>query len=84
MAGGWIASQIFGWDPLKGMLVALTALFGFPADYLLCQEVSRSVGRNQCEQKALFGELITPMLVGGFTTVTTASIVVASILGETI
>lgn len=84
MAGGWLASKMFKWDPLKGMPVALTALFGFPADYLLCQEVSRSVGRNAREQKALFDELVTPMLVGGFTTVTTASIVIASILVETI
>ncbi|GAB3260868.1 hypothetical protein [Arthrobacter pigmenti] len=84
MAGGWIASKLFKWDPLKGMPVALTALFGFPADYLLCQEVSRSVGRDEGEQKALFDELVTPMLVGGFTTVTTASIVIASILVGTI
>ncbi|TFD90151.1 hypothetical protein [Cryobacterium serini] len=84
IAGGWIASKLFKWDPLKGIPVALTALFGFPGDYILCQEISRSVGRDGEEQKAIFDELITPMLVGGFTTVTTASIVVASILVQTI
>jgi hypothetical protein len=82
--GGWIASKFFKWDPLKGVPVALTGLFGFPGDYILCQEISRSVGRNEREQKAIFDELLTPMLVGGFTTVTTASIVVASILVQTI
>ena len=84
ITGGWIASKIFKWDPLKGIPVALTAMFGFPGDYILCQEISRSVGRTADEQKAIFDELITPMLVGGFTTVTTASIVVASILVQTI
>ncbi|WP_199183215.1 hypothetical protein [Cryobacterium sp. Y29] len=84
IGGGWIASKILKWDPLKGIPVALTALFGFPGDYILCQEISRSVGRDEHEQKAIFDELITPMLVGGFTTVTTASIVVASILVQTI
>lgn len=84
MAGGWIVSKLFNWDPLKGMPLALTALFGFPGDYLLCQEVSRSVGRNERERKLIFDELVTPMLVAGFTTVTTTSIVVASILVKTI
>lgn len=84
MIGGWFASKLFKWDPLKGMTVALTALFGFPGDYMLVQEVSRSVGRDERERAAIFDELVTPMLVGGFTTVTTASIVVASILVQTI
>jgi len=84
VAGGWIGSRLLGWDPLKGIPVALTAMFGFPGDYVLCHEISRSVGRDEGEQKAIFDELITPMLVGGFTTVTTASIVVASILVQTI
>ena len=84
LVGGWLGSKLFKWDPLKGIPVALTALFGFPGDYVLCQEISRSVGRDEREQKAIFDELVTPMLVGGFTTVTTGSIVVASILIQTI
>lgn len=84
MFGGWLASKLFKWDPLKGMSVALTALFGFPGDFMLCQEVSRSVGRDERERAAIFDELVTPMLVAGFTTVTTASILVASILVTTL
>ncbi len=84
MIGGWLASKLFRWDPLKGMPIALTALFGFPGDFMLCQEVSRSVGRNERERKAIFDELVTPMLVAGFTTVTTASILVASVLVSTL
>lgn len=84
MIGGWLASKVFKWDPLKGMPIALTALFGFPGDFMLCQEVSRSVGRDERERKAIFDELVTPMLVAGFTTVTTASILVASILVTTL
>lgn len=84
MIGGWLASKLFRWDPLKGMPIALTALFGFPGDFMLCQEVSRSVGRNEHERKAIFDELVTPMLVAGFTTVTTASILVASVLVSTL
>lgn len=82
--GGYIGSRLFKWDPLKGIPVALTAMFGFPADYIICEEVSRSVGKDEAEQKAILDELLTPMLVGGFTTVTTASIVVASVLVNTL
>ena len=66
------------------MPVALTALFGFPADYLLCQEVARSMGRTPAETKAIMDDIYTPMLIGGFTTVTLSSVVVASILVSTI
>ncbi|HWO77092.1 MAG TPA: hypothetical protein VNM69_14540 [Bacillus sp. (in: firmicutes)] len=84
IGGGFIASKFFKWDPNKGTAVALTALLGFPADYILCEEVSRSVGETDEERKAIFNEIVTPMLIGGFTTVTTASIVIASILMNTL
>lgn len=82
--GGILASKLMNWDLNKGVPVALTALFGFPGDYILCEEVSRSVADNEEERKAIFNEILTPMLIGGFTTVTTASIVIASILVQTI
>jgi hypothetical protein len=84
IAGGFIASKLLKWDPFKGIPVALTAMFGFPGDYLLCEEVSRSVGRNEKEQKLIFDEILTPMLIGGFTTVTIASVIIAGILVKTL
>ena len=78
------ASRLVGWDPLKGMPVGLTALFGFPADYLLCQEISRSVASDEHEEEAIMQDIYTPMLIGGFTTVTLSSVVVASILVSTL
>lgn len=82
--GGYLTSKLVKWHPYKGMPVALTALFGFPGDYLLCEEVSRSIARNEKEEKAIFNELLAPMLIGGFTTVTVASVVVAGILVQTL
>lgn len=84
MLGGWLGSKWFKWDPLKGIPVAMTALFGFPGDYIICEEVSRSVGRDERERQAILDEIFTPMLVGGFTTVTTASILIASVLINTL
>jgi hypothetical protein len=82
--GGYLASKWVKWDPLKGIPVALTAMFGFPGDYIICEEVSRSEGKNEQERKAILDEILTPMLVGGFTTVTAASIIIASILVQTL
>ncbi|WP_199690143.1 MULTISPECIES: hypothetical protein [Clostridia] len=82
--GGYVMSKLVKWDPLKGMPVALTALFGFPADYILCEEVSRSIARNKQEEKIIFNELLAPMLIGGFTTVTIASVILAGILVKTL
>lgn len=82
--GGYIVSRLVKWHPYKGMPVALTALFGFPADYILVEEVSRSVSKDKQEEKVIFDELIPPMLIGGFTTVTIASVVIAGILVGTL
>ncbi|KAF0819783.1 MULTISPECIES: hypothetical protein [unclassified Cytobacillus] len=82
--GGFIGSKLFKWDPLKGLPVALTATIGFPGDYLICEEVSRSVGRNKEEEEMILNEILTPMLIGGFTTVTAGSVVIASILIKTL
>lgn len=82
--GGYITARLVKWHPYKAMPVALTALFGFPGDYLLCEEVSRSVARDKKEEKIIFDELLTPMLIGGFTTVTVASVVVAGLLVQTL
>lgn len=78
MAGGLIASKVVGWHPYKGMPVALTALIGFPGDYLICEEVARSETDNPEDEKKLFQELVTPMLIGGFVTVTVASVFIAT------
>jgi hypothetical protein len=82
--GGYLASKIFRWHPAKGIAVALTAMFGFPGDYLLCEEVSRSEGKTEEQRQLIWDEILTPMLVGGFTSVTTASVVIASILMSTL
>ncbi|HLR03246.1 MAG TPA: hypothetical protein VK111_10935 [Virgibacillus sp.] len=84
IVGGIISSKLLKWNLNKGIPVALTALFGFPADFLLCEEVSRSVADDSKEEKIIFDEILTPMIVGGFTTVTTGSIVVVSILVQTL
>ncbi|MDQ0862202.1 hypothetical protein [Bacillus sp. V2I10] len=82
--GGFIGSKLFKWDSNKGIPVVLTALYGFPGDYLVSQEVSRSIGRTKEEEEKILGEILPPMLIGGFTSVTIASVIIASILVKTL
>ncbi|ELK45396.1 hypothetical protein [Halobacillus sp. BAB-2008] len=84
IVGGTIGSKIFKWDPAKGISVTLTAMYGFPGDYLICEEVSRSIGRTKEEEEAILNEILPPMLIGGFTSVTIGSVIIASILVQTI
>lgn len=82
--GGYVMAKLLKWHPFKGMPVALTALFGFPGDYILCEEVSRSCARSDKEEKLIFNELLAPMVIGGFTTVTVASVIIAGVLIKTL
>ncbi|MCT2182538.1 hypothetical protein M3G00_06265 [Brevibacterium casei] len=78
--GGFIATKLLRWKAPLGMSVALTAMYGFPADYLLTNEVARSIARDDDEKEALLNVMLPPMLVGGFTSVSAGSVVIASIL----
>jgi hypothetical protein len=78
--GGFIATKLLRWKAPLGMSVALTAMYGFPADYLLTNEVARSLARDPDEKEALLNVMLPPMLVGGFTSVSAGSVVIASVL----
>lgn len=78
--GGFVATKLLRWKAPLGMSVALTAMYGFPADYLLTNEVARSIARDDDEKEALLNVMLPPMLVGGFTSVSAGSVVIASVL----
>ncbi len=80
MLGGFLATKLLRWEPTLGMSVALTAMYGFPADYLLTNEVARSVGVDETERQQLLDAMLPPMLVGGFTAVSAGSVVIVSVL----
>lgn len=80
IGGGYIATKLLRWKGPLGMSVALTAMYGFPADFLLTNEVARSIARDDDEKEALLNVMLPPMLVGGFTSVSAGSVVIASVL----
>ncbi|BDR58012.1 hypothetical protein [Xylocopilactobacillus apicola] len=83
LIGMFIASYILA-KPFKmswqmAYSCALTSLFGFPTDYILTSEVSREVANNESEEAYLLANMMPKMLVGGFATVSLASVIIASI-----
>ncbi|SES29158.1 hypothetical protein [Psychrobacillus sp. OK032] len=59
--------------------ISLTAFYGFPADYIITNEVINSLTQDEKERKVLTDHMLAPMLVGGFISVTIVSVVLAGI-----
>lgn len=59
--------------------ISLTALYGFPADYIITNEVINSLTQDEKEREALTAHMLPPMLVGGFISVTIVSVILAGI-----
>lgn len=83
LLGMFIASSLLA-KPFKmtwqmAYACSLTALCGFPADYIITSEVSHEVANNKEEEAYLMDNMMPKMLVGGFATVSVASIIIASV-----
>lgn len=68
-----------GFSKEMAFAVALTALYGFPPNYILTEEASKSLAETPEELEYLMDEMLPKMLVGGFTTVTIVSVIVAGV-----
>lgn len=75
-----IVGRMVGFKKEMAMSVALTALYGYPGNYILSQESVKAVAENEEEKEYITSRIESKMIVGGFTTVTIASVFVASIL----
>lgn len=62
--------------------ISLTALYGFPADYIITNEVVKSLTTDEKEREMLSSRMLPPMLVGGFISVTIVSVILAGIFVE--
>jgi len=68
-----------GYTKEMSFAIALTALYGFPPNYILTEEASKALAKTEEEKDFLMSEMLPKMLVGGFTTVTIVSVIVAGI-----
>jgi len=75
-----LLGKILGYSWRMSIAVGVTCLFGFPATFIIAEEVSVAVSSNADEREYLSSILLPKMLVGGFSTVTIGSVFVASIM----
>lgn len=62
--------------------IALNALYGFPPNFILTNEVINSLTDNEKERKYLTDRMMPKMLIGGFTSVTIASVIIGGIFSK--
>lgn len=74
-----ILGKFLGYTKEMSFAIALTALYGFPPTYILPDEASKALAENKEEYDYLMDCMLPKMLVGGFTTVTIASVIIAGI-----
>lgn len=79
LCGAVVVGRIFGYTKAISMALALTALYGFPPNYILTDEASKALAGDREEYDFLMAQMLPKMLVGGFITVTITSVILAGI-----
>lgn len=74
-----IAGRLLKVSSYMAIATSLTALYGFPPNYVLTDEASKALSENEDEKNYLMDNMLPQMIVGGFVTVTITSVVIASI-----
>lgn len=75
-----IIGRMVGVSKEMAFSASLTALYGFPADYVITMEVITSLTKDEDERAVLTHHMLPPMLVAGFITVTIVSVILAGIM----
>ncbi|NLL36994.1 MAG: hypothetical protein GX256_05675 [Fretibacterium sp.] len=74
-----LVGKLLGYTRPMAMALSLTALYGFPPNYVLTDEASKALAENKEEYDFLMSQMLPKMLVGGFVTVTITSVILAGI-----
>ena len=75
----FIIGKILKESPYMSLCIALNA---FPPNYILTNEVIKSLTDDSKEVKYLTDKMLPKMLIGGFTSVTIASVLIAGIFSK--
>lgn len=75
----FIVSKVLKLPFLLSFATALTALYGFPPNAIITESTCTALASNEDEKAYLMGRMFAPMIVGGFTTVTITSVIIAGI-----
>ncbi len=74
-----LVGKALGYSKEMAFALSLTALYGFPPNYILTEEAVNALAETQEEKEFLMDQMLPKMLVGGFTTVTIVSVILAGI-----
>lgn len=74
-----IVGKLLKVSPYMAFAASLTALYGFPPNYVLTDEASKALAKTPEEKEFLMEEMLPQMIVGGFITVTITSVIIAGI-----
>ncbi len=78
-AAVFVAAKLLKVDYALGLATALTALYGFPPNAIITENTCDALAENAEEKEFLMGKMYPAMIVGGFTTVTITSVIIAGI-----
>lgn len=78
----YVAGRVLKESPYMALPIALNALYGFPPNFIITNDVIKSLTDDESEREYLTGVMMPKMLIGGFTSVTIASVVVAGIFAS--
>lgn len=74
-----IGGKILHISPYMAIATSLTALYGFPPNYVLTEEASKALAETDEEKEYLMNAMLPQMIVGGFITVTITSVIIAGV-----
>jgi hypothetical protein len=74
-----LASKFVKMSPYMAIATSLTALYGFPPNYVLTDEACKALAKTPEEKSFLMDHMLPQMIVGGFVTVTITSVIIASL-----
>lgn len=78
----FVVAKLLKIDYALALANGLTALYGFPPNAIITENTCKAIGQNQEEVDYLMSEMYPSMIVGGFTTVTITSVIIAGIFTQ--
>lgn len=75
----FVVSKILRKSFLLSFATALTALYGFPPNAVITENTCSALAQTPEEKDYLMSQMFAPMIVGGFTTVTITSVIIAGV-----
>ena len=75
----FVVSKVLKTSFLLSFATALTALYGFPPNAVITENTCTALAESAEEKEFLMSKMFAPMIVGGFTTVTITSVIIAGV-----